>query len=243
MDKVDAVTNSLISWDEIVPQGTSCQVLLKIDNGKYQSCTNNSSLPGISVNDDLSDKILTLKVILSTTNAQLTPKISNLSLQIQTLNDNNILILYFKEGNTTSIQNAIGDIEIIYDHEVLSAANIGGKIGPFLQKFLPQGLNAKNNPHDMEHLEISKVSATAVLKSIKYHNTQMNEHLEVSNINATASLKQIQYINAGDFEHINIPNISATALLTKVYYTNGQENEHITVAVTAQGVLTRLEDL
>lgn len=48
--------------------------------------------------------------------------------------------------------------------------------------------------------------------------------------------------NPNDVEHIEL-NLIAAGTLTRIYYTDAQEREHISLAVSASGVLTHVDDL
>ena len=241
--KINSVLKSLISWKEIIPQETQCQVMLKVGSGEFLSCTNNAPLPGIFIGDDLSKQILTLKIILSTANPHLTPSISDIQIEIQTAKDKNILILYFEPGKN-SIQNAVDDIQIIYNYEVLQPVYKGSRIAPFIKSFVPNNLSPKNQPNNIEHIELTDICGNAQLISIKYINTTEKEHIELSNISGTGLLKQIEYVNTDNKEHIELKNISAQGSLLSISYINTKNIEHINLNnIVAQGVLTRLEDL
>ena len=101
-----------------------------------------------------------------------------------------VLILNFPAGNMESIRNAAGPITVAY--EPGSLAGIGGPVEAFVQTFAPTGLQPKNNPNGVEHVELS-VQAVGILKTTTYHDTHGPEHIEVI-VAATGALIHIDDI-------------------------------------------------
>ena len=101
--------------------------------------------------------------------------------------DSHTIALLFNSGCTNSIQRAAGDITVSYD----GSGTLRGQGGPVLafeKTFIPAGLDPKNNPHDVEHLELLSISANIVLSKIRYHYAYEVEHVELASMTATCSL-------------------------------------------------------
>ncbi|MBQ8237935.1 MAG: hypothetical protein IJZ39_07310 [Oscillospiraceae bacterium] len=192
--EIGSVIGSRIMWNEDLPDGTSLTVYSKLSSGDYAPCTNGGSLSGVKPSVNYSDETLFIKVEMSTSDPLLTPILSNLFVQLLATGDDHILVLSFDSGNTKSIQNAVGDISVAYDGSG-TLRGFGGPVLAFEQTFTPNGLVAKNNPNDEEHVEISDVYATGVLLEVRYTNVYSeNEHIEVSNISASGTLTRVDDI-------------------------------------------------
>lgn len=106
--------------------------------------------------------------------------------------DNHILVLSFAPGNTTSIQNAVGDVAVSYGGG--SLMGIGGAVEPFEMSFVPEGLAPKNNPNMAEHVDLVGVSGVGSLIEIYYANTQATEHIGLTGAYATGVLVHVDDI-------------------------------------------------
>lgn len=97
------------------------------------------------------------------------------------LDENNSKLLYLNMGHgvTRNFQNAVGNVTVEYDATIGRLYGAGGSVQSFSQSFLPDAIESKNNPHDVEHLTI-EASADGDLIRIYYHDTATNEHLEIS---------------------------------------------------------------
>lgn len=180
LQSIRSVTNaveSLISWNETTPTGTTVTVEAKLDGGTYTAVTNGGALP-ISSGADLSSRTLYIKVSLATQTSSATPELKNLHIQIGDVSRYKSVDLYFPSGNVNDFQNAVGDITVDYDGEG-SLEGAGGAVEAFSEDFTPTGLVAKWNPADNEHLEMS-VAASGSLSHVDWHYFQENEHLEMS---------------------------------------------------------------
>ena len=100
-------------------------------------------------------------------------------------NDAHILYLNFSPGNVNSIQNAVGDIEIQYDASVGFLRGEAAPVQSFTESFTPTDLEHKDNPADLEHMEMT-VTVTSNNIRIYYTDSKCDEHLEMS-ITATGT--------------------------------------------------------
>lgn len=172
--EIENVSESAISWESDEPDGTAVDISCSLDGVNYQNCTNGGLIPCISAGESLIDKTLYLKVILSTDDPSTTPSVSNISMTIGYDSNADKIVLHFPSGCSNSIQRAKGEVKISYNGGTL--AGEGGIVLPFEETFIPYGLEAKDNPNDMEHIDLS-VQASGVLKKIIFNDTQDQEHL------------------------------------------------------------------
>lgn len=176
LSNITSVFNSKINWYQETPEGTSCSVSAKIGDGEFLTCINGDGLPGLNVGDDIHDKIITIRVDLSTSDTSETPVFGAMSLIIADQSDGNIIVLKFAKGCKNSIQNAVGDVVITYSGGTLTG--IGGPVNPFEIIFIPTDLASKNNPNDEEHI-VSNVTLNGNLIRIYYTDVQDSEHISV----------------------------------------------------------------
>lgn len=189
----ESITGSKITWDSNVPEGTTLKVYSKLSNGNYSQCNCGGPVTCITPGADVSNETLYIKVEMTTEDPALTPTLSNLFVQILSAGDDHILVLEFEKGNVNSFQNAVGDINVVYAGGTL--LGLGGAVAPFDMNFTPEGLNAKNNPSDCEHIEISSIEAICDLKRIMYTSVQSgNEHIEITGVEAFGTLTSINDI-------------------------------------------------
>lgn len=107
--------------------------------------------------------------------------------------DANVVLLSFAAGNQTSVQNAAGPITVAYNGATM--AGLGGFVQAFELECLIDGLAYKGGQNDMEHIEISGITATGVLKKIEYRDAKSgDEHIEISAITATGTLTHVDDI-------------------------------------------------
>lgn len=107
--------------------------------------------------------------------------------------DNYTVILNFNSGNVNSIQRAVGEITVAYDG-FGTLMGQGGPVLAFERTFTPQGLDPKDNPHDIEHLGIYQVSAKGALTRVYYNSLMAAENLSVSSVEVTGVLTHIDDI-------------------------------------------------
>lgn len=101
-----------------------------------------------------------------------------------------VILLTFASGNVNSLQN--GE-ELVINYANGSLCGYGGPVIFFEFEFPLSGMTKKNNPNDMEHLEIGNITATGSLKLIVYHEfTEPGEHCAtVTNVTAEGKLTHI----------------------------------------------------
>lgn len=193
LQTIETLAGSKITWTEDLPEGTSLSVYSKLSSGTYGLCTNGGSLSGVKPGSDYSSETLFIKVDMSTEDPLLTPTLSDLFIQLLAQGDDHILVLSLTPGNVSSIQNAVGDVGVAYDGSG-SLKGQGGPVLAFEKVFTPTDLEPKNNPHTIEHIELSGVQASATLTKVHYTSVQEAEHIELSNITVTAVLTHIEDI-------------------------------------------------
>lgn len=187
IQSISSAKSSRIIWTSDTPPGTYVGVFAKLSGGQYAKCKNEGVIPCIDSSTPLSDETLYIKVELSTDDSTITPSFSKLRIELLDDGDDKVVVLNFANGNVTSVQNAVEQIEVAYD--VGTLAGLGGPVEPFVKTFVPSGLFPKNHPNDMEHIEITAM--------------------------ATGKLTQIAYRNAFGAEYIDF-NVSAVGVLTHV---------------------------
>lgn len=127
------------------------------------------------------------------------------------------LALAFSIGNLTALNNAVGQITLIYDGGAI-IYGAGGPVSPFELAFLPTGLTPKYNPNDAEHIEISAA--------------------------ASGTLTEITTRSGREAEHIELAAVTVAGALTRIYQTPAKTDEHIEISgVAASGTLTHIDDL
>ena len=192
-ERVHASTDSNISWTFEAPEGTDCYVLIKIGNGDFLKAENGGKIPGLADGTDLASTPMTVRVSLSTENPEVTPVFHSLSLWIAGEDDKNVISLHFPEGNQNSVQNAAAPITVAYNGATL--AGEGGFVQAFELDCPIDGLIYKGDQNDAEHIEISSITATGILKKIEYRDAKSGyEHIEISSITATGTLTHVDDI-------------------------------------------------
>lgn len=107
--------------------------------------------------------------------------------------DPQTLILNFGPGCTNSIQRAAGDITVAYDGSGTLMGQ-GGPVLAFEKTFTPVDLDPKNNPHDVEHVNISSMESAPKLLRVYYLCTNNDEHIVIDHVVSTCSLTAIDDI-------------------------------------------------
>ncbi len=153
-------TESLITWKDIIPIGTSLSVSVSTDGVNYTAVSSGEPIlsTGIAVDD------LYLKIEMSTINSEISPEISDIVLLIKSTDDAYILTLHIQDNRR--FNSAVGNISVEYDNEIGTLTGVGGPVDSFSLSFAPTDLIAK--PHQMttEHIEISNITAVGVLTNI-----------------------------------------------------------------------------
>lgn len=176
-ERVHSSADSNISWTFEAPEGTSCEVLVKIGDGDFLNAENGSKIPGLADGTDLTSTPMTVRVAMSTENPEVTPVLQSLSMWIADADDQNVISIHFPEGNQNSVQNAISEFNVSYNGLTLSGA--GGFVKPFDILVSNDGLVYKGDQNDAEHISLS-VQASGFLTKVTYSDTAETEHIEIS---------------------------------------------------------------
>ena len=89
LDSIKKVNSSNIKWTSTEPTDTDIKIYTAISEsdteepGEYQEATNDSTIPGISVGDDLTGKYLWVRQELSTEDSEETPRLSSLEINVE----------------------------------------------------------------------------------------------------------------------------------------------------------------
>lgn len=176
-ERIRSSADSSISWTSETPDGTACDVLVKIGDGDFLKAENGGKIPGLTDGTDLTSTPMTVRVALSTENPEVTPVLQSLSMWIADADDQNVISIHFPEGNQNSVQNAIYEFNVSYNGLTLSGA--GGFVKPFDILVSNDGLVYKGDQNDAEHISLS-VQASGFLTKVTYSDTAENEHIEIS---------------------------------------------------------------
>lgn len=176
-ERVHSSADSNISWTFEAPEGTACDVLVKIGDRDFLKAENGGKIPWLTDGTDLTSTPIIVRVSLSTENPEVTPVFHSLSLWIADEADKNVISLHFPEGNQNSVQNAISAFDVSYNG--LTLAGSGGFVEPFDIEVSNDGLNYKGDQNDEEHIAIA-ASATGILKRVVYRDTQEAEHIGIA---------------------------------------------------------------
>lgn len=107
--------------------------------------------------------------------------IHNVIVPVESVSESNlgedVLLLNFASGNMECIRNAAAAITVAYSGGTLAGA--GGPVEAFAESFSPVNLLPKNNPNDIEHVEMQFVISSD-LKKIQFNDTQDAEHLNMT---------------------------------------------------------------
>lgn len=179
-----------LAWDEDKPDGTDISVYAKLSVGDYEVCENGGDIPCIVRGRDYSNETLFVKVELSTIVQNETPKVSNLTLQMYNEGDDHIIVLEMGTGNTTNIQNAIGEVLVEYAGGTLIGE--GGMVPNFSIAFLPENLIYEGHQHDIEHIDMG-IDVDTELVRVYHRDRNGPEHIDVS-IEVASSLIHVDDI-------------------------------------------------
>ena len=192
LQAVGKVAATKILWEEEVPEETSLTVMAKLSGGEYAVCTNGGEIPGVTTDTDLSDKILHIRIDMATQNPVMSPALSQMRVDLLGEKDLKTVVLHFAPGNQTSVQNAAAPISLAYTGSTLEGE--GGSVQAFELECPNDGLEYKGGQNDVEHIEVSGVTALGILKKIEYKNTTEDEHIEISGVITTAQLIHVNDI-------------------------------------------------
>lgn len=191
---VSNVLETLVSWAQEAPEGTTILVLAKLNDGEYTECVNGEPIPCIENGTDLTNGVLYVKIEMERTDTAVLPSLTDFYLEVRDVQDPYSAVLTLPMGNQNSIQNAVEDVTVHYDgHGFLRGK--GGGVQPFDFAFTPTELTYKGDQNDDEHVEISDITAEGKLIQVHYTDLQSgDEHVEISNITAVGVLTHIDDI-------------------------------------------------
>lgn len=192
-DRVHSSADSYIEWTFESPEGTACDVLVKVGDGDFLKAENGGQIPGLDNGTDMSITPIAVRVALFTENAEVTPVFHSLSLWIADEDDRNVISLHFPPGNQNGVQNAAAPITVAYNGATLSGD--GGFVQAFELECPIDGLTYKGDQNDAEHIEIASIQTVGTLTRIYYSGyTAPAEHIEIGNITATGVLTHVDDI-------------------------------------------------
>ena len=180
------VATSSINWTESKPDGTTLTVSVSTDGTNYSSVTNGNAL--LAAGTMLNNATIHIKVEMATTDATVTPTLSNLAISLQSAEDRYSIVLEMQPMER--FESAAGNIVVAYDGSgTLQGA--GGPVAAFTQSFAPSDLIPKPDQNDQEHINIASISAASNLMRIYYTNAYGNEHINIASITAVGTLTNI----------------------------------------------------
>ena len=183
-DEIHSITNvdwSDIVWSADVPEGTSLTIYARLDDDPYEEMESGGSLP-IERGTSLEESTLYIKAVLTTEDISVTPSLISLHIRIRDVLNRNTLILRLPLGNPHSIQNAIGEVTLVYDGSG-GLIGLGGSVASFRFPFTPENLEVKPHQHDVEHIEVTEIEATGRNIQLVYSDYKSgDEHFEVTGI-------------------------------------------------------------
>lgn len=179
------VAASSVNWAESKPNGTTLTVSVSTDGTNYSAVTNGGTL--LAAGTVLDNATIYIKVEMATTDATVTPTLSNLSISLQSAEDRYSIVLEMQP--LERFESSAGNITVAYAGGSLMGE--GGPVAAFTQSFSPSDLVYKGDQNDAEHIEMS-VTATGTLTRIYYINTAPQDmgHIEMS-VTATGTLTNI----------------------------------------------------
>ena len=182
------VATSSINWAESKPPGTTLTVSVSTDGTNYSAVTKGGTL--LAAGTVLDNATIHIKVEMATTDATVTPTLSNLAISLQSAEDRYSIILEMEP--LQRFESAAGNISVAYAGG--SIMGEGGPVAAFTQTFSPSDLAYKGDQNDAEHIEMS-ASAVGTLTRIYYTNTAAQDmgHIEMS-VTATGTLTNVSDI-------------------------------------------------
>lgn len=182
------VNTASISWTESKPNGTTLAVSVSTDGTNYSAVTNGVTL--LAAGTVLDNATLYMKVELATTDATVTPTVSDLAIFIQCSEDANSVVLEMEP--LQRFESAAGDITVAYSGGTLMGDGVA--VEPFTQTFTPTGLAYKGDQNDAEHIEVS-VEISGTLTQVNYKSAYNGgEHIEIASITAVGTLTNVSNI-------------------------------------------------
>ena len=182
------VAASSISWTESKPTGTTLTASVSTDSVNYSAVTNGGTL--LAAGTVLDNATIYVKVEMATTDATVTPTLSNLAISLQSADDTHSIVLEMQP--LERFESAAGDITVAYSGGTLQGT--GGSVSAFEQSFAPTDLIPKPDQNDQEHIAITSVTASGTLTAIQYISAKAEEHISITGITAVGVLTNINDI-------------------------------------------------
>lgn len=191
-DLSDAVAYSCsdISWTATIPEDTSLVVKTAVRNDstepydeEYSVATSGEAILGLVDAQDLSSASLWIKVEMTTTDAEVTPEITELSWYVANAADaKKIRVTLSSAGQMEYPQ---GDVAVIFTGSLLGPENAA--VAPFIEGFTPVNITPVFNPNDPEYIELIDATAQAVSHAVEYLQSQSTpEYIELAAATAVA---------------------------------------------------------
>jgi hypothetical protein len=131
--------------------------------------TNGGAAPGVSIDDDLTGKFIWVRFDLSTTDETKSPKVSDLTVYLESYSLQNFLELDIEP--TARFNNNEGDITIVYDQNIGTLQGEGGYVESFTRVFTPVELVPLPNPHRASSVS---VAAAPTVNFIRIYYSKLN---------------------------------------------------------------------
>ena len=181
-----SVAASSISWTENKPTGTTLTISVSTDGTNFSAVTNGGAL--LAAGTVLDNATIYVKVEMATTDATVTPTLSNLAISVQSTADLNSIVLEMQP--LERFESAADNITVAYAGGSLMGE--GGPVAAFTQTFAPSDLAYKGDQNDAEHIEMS-ASAAGTLTRIYYTDTAAQDmgHIEISSVTAMGTLTNV----------------------------------------------------
>ena len=122
---------------------------------------------------------LYVKLILSTSNSSITPKVFKLLLSKPSIDDR---VLMLKTGSQSRFNNVEGDLTLSYDSVKGRLSGVGGPVESFSRSFTPIGLTKKPNPGVYE-----KITSSVNINTFNFMRVTYKKGYDAEKITVTPS--------------------------------------------------------
>jgi hypothetical protein len=156
LDNLDQVVSNAVTWTEDLPAGTSAVVEAKVNNGAWATIANGGALADIAEDLPLTDSTVSFKVTLTSTNPEVTPRISNLKLLVTGYRPP--VDLELRIDPLQRFHNNEGPIKVKYAQNLGTLVGEGGSVETFEVEFTPTQLVPNPNP---EITDLARMTPTA----------------------------------------------------------------------------------
>lgn len=178
---VESFRLSNIRWDEIIPEDTSLAVYTGLADPEdepetWELCANDDEIPTLAGGKDLY-----IKVVMATSDTEITPELSNLSFMYEGSEDHSVVRIKLTE--TGRLKHPQGNVSVGYTASSGNLKNAAGtlSIASFEQAFNPdeENLELFFNPNDAENIGVSVDLAVDVNRVTYYEHKSADENIEV----------------------------------------------------------------